>query len=136
MTGTGANVGCWAGEGFGAGVGEGAAAAVEVGVAGDWAGCSDGVGVGGGPDDVAEDPSGLSGEGTWVATGGGSIAACVVAVTGTAVTGTAVAVRSGSGSCPHPANTNTLNDSINTILQGTEILLAVGLIIQITSPSP
>ena len=65
-----------------------------------------------------------------MATGVGSIAACVVAVTGTAV-----AVRSGSGSCPHPANTNTLNDSTNTILQGTEILLAVGLIIQITSPS-
>jgi len=129
-------VGCWVGEGFGAGVGEGAAASIEAGVAGGWAGCTDCVGVGVGPDDVAEDPSGLSGEGTWVATGVGSIAACVVAVTGTAVAGTAVAVRSGSGSCPHPANTNTLNDSTNTILQGTEILLAVGLIIQITSPSP
>jgi len=128
LTGTGANVGCWAGERFGAGVGEGAAAAVEAGVAGDWAGCSDGVGVAGGRDDVAEDPSGLSGEGTWVATGVGSIAACVVAGTGTAV-----AVRSGSGSCPHPANTNTLNDSTNTSLQCAPSLLAKMIFIQTDS---
>ena len=128
LTGTGANVGCWAGEGFGAGVGEGAAAAVEVGVAGDWAGCSDGVGVGGGPDDVAEDPSGLSGAGTCVATSVGSIAACVVAGTGTGV-----AVRSGSGSCPHPANTNTLNDSTNTSLQCAPSILAKMIFIQTDS---
>ena len=68
LTGTGTNVGCWVGEGFGAGVGEGAAASIEAGVAGGWAGCTDCVGVGVGPDDVAEDPSGLSGAGTCVAT--------------------------------------------------------------------
>jgi hypothetical protein len=125
------------GEGFGAGVGaevgEGATASIEAGVAGDCVGCTDGVGVGAGPDDVApddvaEDPSGLSSAGTCVTTGVGSIAACVVAGTGTAV-----AVRSGSGSCPHPANTNTLNDSTNTSLQYAPSLLAKMIFIQTDS---
>ena len=105
LTGTGP---CRVGEGFGAGVGEGAAAPIEAGVAGDWAGCSDGVGV--------------------VAGGVDSIAACVVAGTGTAV-----AVRFGSGSCPHPANTNTLNDSTNASLQCAPSLLAKMIFIQTDS---
>jgi len=128
LTGTGANVGCWADGGFGAGVGEGAVVAIEAGVAGDWAGCTDRVVVGGGPDDVDEDPSGLSGAGTGVATGVDSNAACVVDGTGTAA-----AVRSGSGSCPHPANTNMLNDSTNTSLQCALSLLAKMIFIQTDS---
>ena len=92
----------------GEGVGAGAAPPMEARVAGGWAACSAPVGV--------------------VAGGDESMAACDVAGTGTDV-----AARSGSGSCPHPANNKMLNDSANRRFQCTLILLANGISVHIVS---